>query len=241
MARIARAVVPDLPHHITQRGNRRQRTFFCDDDFIRYRTLMAEWCFRYRVDIWAYCLMPNHSHLVAVPSTPDGLRRALSEAHRRYTSEVNRREGWTGHLWQGRFSSFAMDERHALSAARYIELNPVRAGLVSRPGDYRWSSARAHLVGRDDGLVMAAPLLVRVPDWSAFLGGIAQPDVADQLHRHERTGWPLGSAPFIEGLERQLNRVLRPRRRGPVPRLLVNQDGLEEPATSFPPPLTRRA
>jgi len=241
MPRLARTVVPGFPHHVTQRGNRRQRTFFRDDDYARYRALMAEWCHHYRVEIWAYCLMQNHAHLIAVPETPDGLRRAIGEAHRRYTAEVNRRKGWTGHLWQGRFSSFVMDDQYLLTAARYVELNPVVAGSVSRAEDYSWSSARAHLVGRDDGLVMAAPLLVRVPDWSAFLGGIAQPDVADQLHRHERTGWPLGSAPFIDGLERQLNRVLRPRRRGPVPRLLVNQEGLEEPATSCPPPLTRRA
>src|ERR1700704_2438685 len=92
MPRLARAVVPDFPHHVTQRGNRRQQTFFCNDDYLLYMALIAEWCHRYRVEVWAYCLMPNHVHLIAVPTTPGGLRRAIGEAHRRYTLEVNHRE-----------------------------------------------------------------------------------------------------------------------------------------------------
>jgi putative transposase len=216
MPRLARAVVPGFPHHVTQRGNRRQQTFFYDDDYVLYRTLMGEWCQRYGVDIWAYCLMPNHTHLIAVPETPDGLRCALAEAHRRYTAEINRREGWTGCLWQGRFSSFVMDDEYLLTAARYVELNPVRAHLVLNPADYPWSSARAHLRGRDDLLVNAAPLLQRVRDWSAFLGAGALPEAVDQLRSHERTGRPLGSDQFVEQLEQLLKRVLRPRKPGPV-------------------------
>jgi len=218
MPRLARAIVPGFPHHVTQRGNRRQQTFFHDDDYVRYLKLMAKWCERYRVDIWAYCLMPNHTHLIAVPETADGLRRAIGEAHRRYTAEVNHREGWTGCLWQGRFSSFVMDERYLLTAARYVELNPVRAGLVAHPKEYPWSSARAHLLGRDDGLVTTAPLLARVDDWSAFLGAGAPPEAADELRSHERTGRPLGSDDFVDDLERLLNRVLRRRKSGPVRR-----------------------
>jgi putative transposase len=221
MPRLARAIVPGFPLHITQRGNRRQRTFFCDDDYVRYLQLMAEWCARYRVEIWSYCLMLNHTHLIAVPETADGLRRAIGEAHRRYTAEVNRREGWTGCLWQGRFFSFVMDERYLLAAARYIELNPVRAGLVARASDYPWSSARAHLFGRDDGLVKAAPLLARVEDWSAFLNAGAAPETADQLRSHERTGRPLGSDDFITHVEGLLNRVLRRRKPGPPRRSLT--------------------
>ena len=108
---------------------------------------MAEWCDRYRVQVWAYCLMPNHVHLIAVPASSDGLRGAIGEAHRRYTTVINRREGWRGHLWQGRFASYVMDDRYTLAAARYVELNPVRAGLVARAEDYPCSSARAHLLG----------------------------------------------------------------------------------------------
>jgi len=111
MTRMTRAVAVGGRYHVTQRGNRRQQTFFCEGDYQTYLSLMAEWCSCYGVEIWAYCLMPNHVHLVAVPSAEDGLRRAIGEAHRRYTRAINFREGWRGHLWQGRFSSHAMEEK----------------------------------------------------------------------------------------------------------------------------------
>src|SRR5690242_5118150 len=98
MSRLARAVVPDVPHHVTQRGNRRQRTFFCKDDYFLYAALLADSCRLHGVGIWAYCLMPNHVHLIAVPSTADALRKGIGEAHRRYTTEINRRERWSGYL-----------------------------------------------------------------------------------------------------------------------------------------------
>ena len=214
MARLARAVIPGLPHHVTQRGNRRQLTFFVGADYDLYKALMAYWCERSGVEIWAYCLMPNHVHLIAVPSSAEALRIAIGEAHRCYTAEINEREGWQGHLWQGRFASFAMDDRHTLAAARYIELNPVRAKMVSRAEDHPWSSARAHLAGRDDGLVKAGALLSRAGDWSAFLRQEPPADVSDQLRIHANTGRPLGSEAFLTEVENRLGRVLRPRRRG---------------------------
>jgi putative transposase len=106
MARIARVVAPGVPHHVTQRGNRRQQTFFTDEDYQAYLGLMSGWCAKYEVQIWAYCLMPNHVHLIAVPKTKDGLKLAIGGAHSRYTLRVNFRQGWRGYLWQGRFSSF---------------------------------------------------------------------------------------------------------------------------------------
>ena len=130
MARIARIIAPGYPHHIIQRGNRRQQTFFCNDDYLVYIELMAHWCKKHLVGIWAWCLMPNHVHLIAVPQTETGLARAIGEAHRRYTRHINFREKWRGHLWQERFASFPMDERHLLAAARYFEMNPVAAKLV---------------------------------------------------------------------------------------------------------------
>ncbi|RCX32261.1 transposase [Thioalbus denitrificans] len=169
MARLARVVAPGLPHHITQRGNRRQNTFFRDDDFRVYIDLMATWCAHYGVAVWAYCLMSNHVHLIAVPEEANGLAPAISEAHRRYSRHINFREGWRGHLWQGRFASFPMEETHLLAAAQYVERNPVAAGMVKAAGDYPWSSARAHLDGRDDRLVRVGPLLEMVSDWGAFL------------------------------------------------------------------------
>ena len=111
MARIARIIAPNYPHHVTQRGNRRQPTFFCEDGYLVYIDLMAQWCHHYRVDIWSWCLMPNHVHLIAVPQTTEGLARAIGEAHRRYTRHINFRENWRGHLWQGRFASFPMDKQ----------------------------------------------------------------------------------------------------------------------------------
>ena len=214
MPRLARAVVPGLPHHVTQRGNRRQTVFFSDEDYAAYRTLVAEQCAECGVAIWAYCLMPNHVHLIAVPPDATALARALGEAHRRYTRRINMREDWRGYLWQGRFASFVMDDRHLLVGARYIELNPVRAGLVKRARDWPWSSARAHLAGRDDGLAQAAPLIERAGDWRHFLDGGIETAALEEIRRHERTGRPLGGADFVAGLEARLGRPLLPRKPG---------------------------
>lgn len=214
MARIARVVAPGLPHHITQRGNRRQQTFFRDEDYLDYLDLMATWCRKFKVAIWAWCLMPNHVHLIAVPRDEDGLARAIGEAHRRYTRLINFREGWRGHLWQERFASYTMDESHLLAAARYMEMNPVAAKLVNRPEDYRWSSARAHLLREDDGLVKIEPLLKLVDDWGEFMT-LSSPEEVDLLHRHESTGRPAGGERFVTRLERKLGRDLRPQKPGP--------------------------
>ena len=209
MARIARVVVPGYPHHVTQRGSRRQPTFFCESDYQRYLKLMSERCLRHGVEVWAYCLMPNHIHLVAVPSTLDGLACALGYAHRRYAVDVIRREGWSGHLWQERFSSFVMDESYLLAAVRYVELNPVRAGLVDRPEDYRWSSARAHLSGDSDPLVNVKPMLERVSSWRDFLS-ITNDAKESDLQRHSKTGRPVGTSEFVAGLEKMMGRAMRP-------------------------------
>ena len=214
MARIARVVAPSFPHHVTQRGNRRQQTFFRDEDYEAYVSLMAEWCRKCRVDIWAWCLMPNHVHLIAVPESEESLARAIGEAHRRYTRRINFREGWRGHLWQERFASFPMDESYLIAAARYLEMNPVQARLVERPEDYPWSSARAHIEGKDDDLAKVAPLLAIVGDWRGFLS--TPPEVeAERFRQHERTGRPLGQEAFVEGLESELRRLLRPQKPGP--------------------------
>lgn len=212
MPRIARVVVPGYPHHLTQRGNRRQPTFFCEQDYRSYISLMAEWCRHHQVVIWAYCLMPNHVHLVAVPATTDGLARAIGEAHRRYTLRINQREGWRGHLWQERFSSCVLDQSHLISAVRYVELNPVRAGLVSSSESYPWSSARAHLGGEDDGLVTVQPLLGMIGSWRDYLAEENSGSL-ERLRHHERTGRPLGSAEFVRHMESMTGRSLVPLRR----------------------------
>lgn len=218
MARLARVVVPGYPHHLTQRGNRCQRTFLRRDDYRAYLELMAEWCGRCGVAVWAYCLMPNHVHLIVVPDSDDGLRRAIGEAHRRYTRRVNFREGWRGHLWQGRFASFVMDEYYLLACARYVERNPVRAGLCATPQDYPWSSAAAHLAGRDDLLVQVKPLLALMPRWAAHLADEKSEEAVRQLRRHESTGRPAGSERFLKRVERILGRGLHPGKPGRKPK-----------------------
>ncbi len=219
MARLARVVIPGLPHHVTQRGNRRERTFFGDGDYALYLELLAESSARARTAIWAYCLMPNHVHMIAVPADEDGLRRTFADAHRRYTAFVNARAGHTGHLWQGRYGSVAMDEAHLLNAVRYVTLNPVRARLARRAGDWRWSSAGAHLAGRDDRLVQVAPVLQRVGDFAGFL---AEPVDENQayaaLRRAETIGRPVGDPDWLRALEVRTGRRLRPGTPGRRPR-----------------------
>ncbi len=215
MARLARVVVPGLPHHVTQRGNRRQEVFFSDLDYRHYLDLLTRYSGEAGTEVWAYCLMPNHVHLVLVPADESGLHKTLGETHRRYTRRINLLKGWKGYLWQGRFASCPLDDAHVLAAARYVELNPVRARLVERPEDWPWSSARGHLAGADDGVMRAAPLLDRVPDWAAFLGQGLDDAAAAALRRGERTGRPLGSDVFLEMLEVRTGRVLRKGKTGP--------------------------
>ena len=220
MARLARLVVPGLPHHITQRGNRRQQTFFCDEDYAAYVELMADWCKERAVEIWAYCLMPNHVHLIAVPRSEDGLGRAIGEAHRRYTRRINFREKWRGYLWQGRFASFVMDEPYLLAAAQYVELNPVRAGLTLDAAAWPWSSAKSHLSGRNDRLVRVTPMLAMVANWRGLLDSAIREEELRDFREHGRTGCPLGNATFVDRLERSVGRILRPRKAGRPLKLL---------------------
>ena len=170
--------------------------------------------------------MENHIHLILVPSDADGLRAALGEAHRRYTRAVNQREGWTGYLFQGRFASYPMDVAHMMAALRYVERNPVAAGLVSAAADWPWSSARSHIAGRrqsDDPLTDLTALSEVVPNWRAMLDlgleaselegeGLA---VAEAIEQRLRTGRPLGTTEWIAERESELGRGLLPARRGP--------------------------
>src|SRR5271156_3161482 len=181
MARLARLVVPGLPHHVTQRGNGRARVFFSDDDYVLYRALLAEHCATAGVEVWAWVLMPNHVHLILVPSDPDGLRRALAAVHRRYAGVIHARRKRTGHFWQGRFGAAAMDEEHLAAALRYVSLNPVRARLVERAQDWRWASTRAHLTGKDDGLTALAPVKGRFPRFADLLASEPEADLFGPL------------------------------------------------------------
>jgi putative transposase len=215
MARIARVVIPGLPHHVTQRGNGRAQTFFCDEDFALYRDLLAEACRTADVAVWAWVLMPNHVHLVLTPTDEDGLRRALAPVHRRYAGHVHARERRSGHFWQGRYGAVVMDEAHLGAALAYIALNPVRARLVQHATDWPWSSVHAHLSGRPDGLTTLQPVADRYPSFSDLID--AGPDLAafDRLRRAEAIGRPVGDDAFVTTLEAQTQRPLRPAKRGP--------------------------
>ena len=218
MGRLARAVFPGLPHHVTQRGNGRAQTFFCDADYALYRDLLRTHCAAAGVEVWSWVLMPNHVHLILVPSDPDSLRRALAPVHRRYAGHIHARLGRSGHFWQGRFGCVAMDEEHFGAALRYVALNPVRARLVERAADWPWSSAPVHL-GRipADSLTAMEPVLSRYPDFAAILAAGEDEATSTRLRRAEQIGRPLGGRDFLDRLERESGRALAPARRGRKP------------------------
>ena len=215
MARQARIVLPDTPHHITQRGNRGDNVFFEKSDYEAYIQFLGEECADKGVAIWAYCLMPNQIQLIAVPSRATSLGRALGEAHRRYTRRINERNSWRGHLFQDRFFSYPMDENHLLAAARYIETAPVFAGIAPNPESYLWSSARAHIKSREDKLLAPEkPLTHFMPDWAGFLKEWPDDPDPKAIERHLQTGRPRGNDNFLDAVESMVGRTVRPQKPG---------------------------
>jgi putative transposase len=186
MPRIARVVIPGCPHHVIQRGNRRLKV----------------------------CLMDNHVHMIAIPNSQDSLARGIGEAHRKYTNLINIRENWKGYLWQGRFISYPMDGGHLFAAVRYIERNPVRAQIVSRAEQYRWSSAAAHVLKAKDDILSACPLTADIKDWASYLSQKDEDAEIRKIAEHEHTGRPLGDKAFIKKLEELTGRILAPQKRG---------------------------
>ena len=182
-----------------------------------YRDLLAANCGAAGVEVWAWCLMPNHVHLILVPSDPDGLRRALARVHRAYAGIIQSRRKRTGHFWQGRFGAVAMDEAYCAAALRYVSLNPVRARLVKRAQDWRWSSTRAHLRGKDDGLTALAPVKDRFPRFADLLADEPEADLFKTLRAAESIGRPLGNDRFLDRIERRTGLTVKPGKRGPKP------------------------
>jgi putative transposase len=211
-----------MPHHVVQRGNRRMATFFGEDDYRAYLGLLKDWCGRYGVRIWAYCLMPNHVHLVLVPGEEKALAAAVGQVHVRYTRRINFRENWRGFLWQGRFSSAVMDEMYLLRTTAYTERNPVKARLATRAEQWRWSSAAAHVSGRSDGIVEVDWLAERVAGWvcawGEYLAGEDCESVGRLLRRGETTGRPIGDDGFLATIGRLVGRDLTPKKRGRKPK-----------------------
>ncbi len=215
MARIARVVVPGLPHHIVQRGNRRQNVFFDDYDRRTYLDYLRIYAKPAGIHFWGYCLMENHVHIIAVPDEEDSLARGFSEVHRRYTRMINFRENWRGYLWEGRFKSYPLSEFHLYAAIRYIERNPIRAGIVKNAWDYPWSSANAHVFKQNDPLLEDNFIISEISDWKSFLTTEDEVSTANLLKVHANSGRPLGDNRFIESIEYLTGRTLHKEKPGP--------------------------
>jgi len=212
MPRIARIVAPGLPHHVTQRGNYRQNVFDDDSDRRRYLLWLKEYSQRYDLSILAYCLMSNHVHFIVIPQNDDSIAMTFNAAHMRYSQYRNKKTNVTGHLWQGRFFSCVMDDRHLIAAARYIERNPVRARIVKKPYEYIWSSAKDHSDNTRTSIIDVHKLFnyveISQDEWKRFID--TQDHVEDVLliRKYTTTGRPLGSGSFIKKLEKQFGERL---------------------------------
>ena len=209
MPRFRRLVVPGYPHHVTQRGVRRQTTFFDERDYRNYLAIARGLRPDCSLELLAYCLMPNHIHAVVIPRRQNSLAEFFGKLHHEYAVRTNCRYEWTGHLWQNRFFSVVMDERHTMTAMRYVERNPVRSGLVEAPHEWPWSSARGNLGLADDDLIIGRPALALVPDWAAYLSGPENEPDLSELRRLTGTGRPTGDDGFIETIESMSGRRVR--------------------------------
>ncbi|MCX5831398.1 MAG: transposase [Deltaproteobacteria bacterium] len=214
MARISRIIAVGHPHHLTQRGVRSMAVFQSDADRLCYLQHVKEETERFGVEILSWCLMTNHVHFIAVPREETSFARGFGEAHRKYTRMKNFADGVRGYLFQGRFSSCVLDERHLIAAAHYVETNPVRAGMVKAAWDYPWSSAAYHTgQAETDILVADRTLLGLVEDWQTFLAD-AENRQPEALRLATRTGRPAGDPSFIASLEHLTGRTLKPGKRG---------------------------
>jgi len=217
MARLARVVVVDVAHHITQRGNARQVILEQDADRLTYLQLLHEYSALYGLGLLGYCLMSNHVHLIAVPRSSEALAQSLKQAHGRYAAYWNARRCSSGHVWQGRFYSCPLGESHLWQALRYVELNPVRAGIVASAEQWRWSSAAAHCgVASPEALLEMHGWRQRwtAAEWCRFLADAVCDSQLSALRHCTHTGRPLGSAEFVRALEQSMLRPLVPRKGG---------------------------
>ena len=215
MPRFRRLVVPGYPHHVTQRGVRRETVFFEESDYLEYLNLAAELLDGSDLSFWAYCLMPNHIHAVVLPGKRASLAKFFAPLHRRYARITNKKHDWRGHLWQERFYSVVMDEAHTVAAMRYVEMNPVRAGLCKSAHDWRWSSARGNLGYVTDPLLDQAAAQTLIRNWREYLGMDENERELDDVRRLTRIGRPDGNAAFVDAIELKSGRVVRKRRGRP--------------------------
>jgi putative transposase len=212
MARFARVVVPNFPHHLTCRGNRREPVFFSISDRQRYKSFLHQYSEKWGMDIGAYCFMDNHVHLIAVPTFENSFAKSIGITNMRYARHVNDGKGWSGHLWSGRYFSTPLGRSHFQAAIRYVELNPVRAGLVDCAEDYGWSSARSHVEGTYDPLLAEDALFgleEEIGDWSSWLReGLTDKDLK-KIRECTKTGRPCGTDAFLDIVEKAAGRSVR--------------------------------
>lgn len=212
MSRIARVVVPGVPYHVTHRGNRREAIFFHDDDREYYLALLSERAGRHGLDLYAYCLMTNHVHLLVLPGHEHSMARAIGEAHMLYSRRTNAEQRWSGHLWANRSHSTALDGEHTWNAVRYIEANPVRAGMVGTGDEYAWSSCREHAgLGHATGILSHArpfPGHIGAEHWTRWINAGAEESAMAAIRQNTHTGRPTGSDAFVKDLEERLGRIL---------------------------------
>jgi len=224
MPRIARIIAAGYPHHITQRGNNRATVFFDDDDRQTYLNLLAGYAQKHHLQIWAYCLMSNHIHLLAMPETEIALSRGIGLTNQVYTQYLNRKMKQSGRIWQNRFFSCVVEnDQHLWTVGRYIERNPLKAGLVESAETYRWSSAKAHMTGATDSL-LGADSWLSSQERGMYAEFVRTEDgeTDNAIRRATRTGRPFGSENFINMLEFRLNQPLKPRTPG-RPRMKIGE------------------
>lgn len=210
MPRIARVVIPRCPHHITQRGNRREEVFHDHEDYVVFLKLLEKYCQMHGVAVECYCLMPNHLHLVVVPEKEGALGKSLKPVFLRYAQHINWKHTLTGRLWQGRFFSCPLDEEHHWAAIRYAEQNPVRAGLIGRAEEYPFSSAAIHCGLKANRFLRGIAGHQReIGNWSEWLAEGESAAHIDVLRRNSRTGRPAGSEAFLKRVEKKTGRALK--------------------------------
>ena len=232
MARLPRICLPGIPQHIIQRGNNRQVCFASDEDFSAYAHWLSEYSKKYRVAIHAWVFMTNHVHLLVTPETKDGISKLMQTLGRYYVRYFNYTYKRTGTLWEGRYKSCLVDaDNYLLVCQRYIELNPVRAGMVTAPGDYRWSSYQANGLGRN--IEMFTPHMVyrglgktikeRTLAYRQLFKGHLDSNVITQIRTASNSGMILGNDRFKEEVETLTGRRVTPLKRGPKPRLINDE------------------
>lgn len=209
MSRIARVVIKGYPYHVTQRGNYQQKTFVDKSDYVRYLMWLEEYKNKYNLSFLAYCLMPNHVHFIAIPAEDNSLAKTFNACHMRYSQYFNRKRKVVGHLWQGRFYSCALDEKHLYAAIRYVETNPVRAKLVKNPEDWSWSSAKSHINNQQSILSLKGiDKLIHIDNWKEYLFQNNNEDMILKIRNDTLTGRPSGDIRFIQKFEILLKRQL---------------------------------